>query len=160
MLESHTAYLAAGKASAADLAAAREAVRGMEASVADPPRYLEHDLRFHLTIVAATQNSVLQNLLGTTRGYLQSWIAETLGEAGEVRSLRRARTSVVEHKRILRALERRDGEAARAAMAAHVLSSSADLKRHLASRGETPTDALRDRTPGGRPRARARSRPR
>src|SRR2546427_8600018 len=55
MLESHTAYLAAAKATAEDLEQAREAVRRMQASLADPAQYLEHDLQFHLTIARATQ---------------------------------------------------------------------------------------------------------
>src|SRR4051812_73695 len=66
MLESHTAYLAAGKAAPGDLERMEEAVRLMEAHVGDPGQYLEHDLQFHLTIAQATQNSILQSLLSTT----------------------------------------------------------------------------------------------
>jgi GntR family transcriptional repressor for pyruvate dehydrogenase complex len=126
MLESHTAFLAAMKASPSDLEQMAEAVRLMEVQVDDPTRYLESDLRFHLTIATATQNSILQSLLSTTRGYLQAWIQETLARP-EVAD-KRARLSIAEHKRILRALKNKDGEAARQAMAAHILSSSADLK--------------------------------
>ena len=126
MLESHTAFLAASKAALEDLERMAEAVRLMETHKSDPGQYLEYDLEFHLTIAQATQNSILQNLLSTTRGYLQAWIRETL--APSATADKRARLSITEHKRILRALKNKDGDAARQAMAAHILSSSADLK--------------------------------
>jgi GntR family transcriptional repressor for pyruvate dehydrogenase complex len=134
MLESHTAYLAASKASAADRADAAAAVQRMKESIEDPEAYLESDLQFHLTIARATQNSILRNLLSTTRGYLQVWIRETLAQPAPGGTEKRARLSIAEHRRILRALERRDAEGARRAMAAHILSSSADLRRRVAQR--------------------------
>jgi GntR family transcriptional repressor for pyruvate dehydrogenase complex len=132
MLESHNAHLAAAKAGPDDLARMDEAVRQMEAAVDDPEQYLEHDLQFHLAIAQATQNSILQNLLSTTRGYLQAWIRETLARPDM--SEKRARLSIAEHRRILRALRNKDAEAARQAMAAHILSSSADLRSRQAQR--------------------------
>jgi GntR family transcriptional repressor for pyruvate dehydrogenase complex len=132
MLESHNAHLAASKAGAEDLARMEESIRLMEASVADPAQYLEHDLQFHLTIAEATQNSILRSLLSTTRGYLQAWIQATLERPDETE--KRARLSVAEHKRIVKALRAKDAAAARQAMSAHILSSSADLKNRRAHR--------------------------
>jgi len=132
MLESHNAQLAAAKAGPDDLARIEESIRQMEAHVGDPAQYLEHDLQFHLTIAQATQNSILQSLLSTTRGYLQAWIRETLARPEETE--KRARLSIAEHKRILRALRDKDADAARQAMSAHILSSSADLKSRQAQR--------------------------
>jgi len=126
MLETHTAKLAAKKATAADLAEMQAALRGMSDSLENTAEYLEHDLRFHLIIARATQNSILQSLLGTTRGYLQAWIQRTLtAEPDAVR--RRAKLSISEHRAILKALQVRDAKAAGKAMASHILSSSADL---------------------------------
>ena len=130
MLESQTAFLAAGKATVEDLARIDDAIRRMQSSIDDPGQYLEHDLQFHLTIARATQNSILQSLLSTTRGYLQAWIRETLAQP-DASSEKRAKLSITEHKRILRALKNKDSEGARQAMAAHILSSSADLKTRL-----------------------------
>jgi GntR family transcriptional repressor for pyruvate dehydrogenase complex len=128
MLETHTAKLAARKASAADLAEMDSALRGMAASMESPAEYLEHDLRFHLAIAKATQNSILQSLLSTTRAYLQAWIQQTLtATPNAVR--RRAKLSVAEHKQILKALREHDAKAAGKAMSAHIFSSSADLVR-------------------------------
>jgi GntR family transcriptional repressor for pyruvate dehydrogenase complex len=126
MLESHTAYLAASKATAADLELIEQTVWRLESCLDDPEQYLVHDLQFHLEIAQATQNTILQSLLTTTRGYLQEWIRATLARP-EV-AAQRARLSFSEHKRILEALKARDPERARSAMAAHILSSSADLK--------------------------------
>lgn len=134
MLESHTAFLAAAKSTAEDLEQVRESILQMEGSIADPAQYLEHDLQFHLTIAKATQNSILQSLLSTTRGYLQAWIRETLAQSTGDAAGKRARLSIAEHKRILRALKNRDADGARQAMAAHILSSSADLKKTLTAR--------------------------
>ncbi len=125
LLESGTAALAAEHARAADLAELTAAVRGMQHSLDEPERYLEHDLRFHLTLGRAARNPMLENLLGTMRAYLQAWIREALNRRG---AGRRARLSIAEHKRILTALRKRDGDAARRATAAHILSSSQELR--------------------------------
>lgn len=128
MLETHTARLAAKKATPADLDEMESALRGMADAVENPAEYLEHDLRFHLVIARATQNSILQSLLGTTRAYLQAWIQRTLNSTPDA-VRRRAKLSVTEHRAIVKALRSRDAKAAGKAMAAHILSSSSDLVR-------------------------------
>jgi GntR family transcriptional repressor for pyruvate dehydrogenase complex len=133
MLESHNAQLAAAKAREEDLVRMEESISLMETNVANPAEYLEADLQFHLAIAQATQNSILQSLLSTTRGYLQAWIQETLARPD--RTEKRARLSITEHKRIVRALRNKDGDGARQAMAAHILSSSADLKSRQLKQG-------------------------
>ncbi|MBI1792265.1 MAG: FadR family transcriptional regulator [Acidobacteria bacterium] len=134
MLESQTAFLAARYASSADLAAIERSIEGMAASTADPERFLEFDLSFHLAIAEASQNSILHNLLGMTRGYLQEWIQQALKAPRPEQSRRRAELSVAEHRKILRAMKRGQAEAARRAMTEHILSSSAALRKHLARR--------------------------
>jgi GntR family transcriptional repressor for pyruvate dehydrogenase complex len=134
MLESQTASLAARRATATDLAAIEEAIRGMEEAVSDPKRYLEHDLRFHLHIAQATQNSILENLLGTIRGYLQSWVEQALLASPPESPEARATLSIVQHKKILSALKNRRANDACRAMREHILSSSAGLQNHLAAK--------------------------
>jgi GntR family transcriptional repressor for pyruvate dehydrogenase complex len=134
LLESHTAYLAARTAKAVDLEDLERCIRGMEVSVSDPERYLEHDLRFHLRIAQATQNSILENLLSTIRGYLQAWVEQTLSTSPAKGSTSRAILSITQHTKILRALKKRRPEEARRAMREHILSSSADLRIHLATK--------------------------
>ena len=145
MLESHTAYWAASRATEENLAVMAETLEGMAAALEDADRFLSHDLRFHLEVARATQNTILSSLVSMTRGYLQEWIRGSL-EAASVqdgpdsaasdasagsrdrsrpaRRRERASLSLQQHGEILGYLKRSDGPAAREAMAAHILSSS------------------------------------
>jgi GntR family transcriptional regulator, transcriptional repressor for pyruvate dehydrogenase complex len=134
LLESHTTYLAARRATAADLAAMERAIEGMEESVSDPKRYLEHDLRFHLQIAQVTQNTILGNLLSTIRGYLQSWVEQTLATSPPDHPTSRALLTIKQHKKILSALKKRRANDARRAMREHILSAQADVESHLAAK--------------------------
>lgn len=126
LLESETAAIAARRASEADLDEMADAVAGMKASLQLPERFLEQDLRFHIAVAKATQNSILQSLLQTTRAYLHAWIKEILSTA---EAAARSELSVKEHSKILRALKSGNPDVARRAMSAHILSSSKDLTR-------------------------------
>lgn len=132
MLETQTAFSAAHKATPANLKAMEETIKGMESSMDQPEQYLRFDLEFHLLVAQATQNTILYHLVSMTRGYLQAWIKKSLVSppSGD-ENLNRAQSSIQEHRGILRALSSRQGEQAREAMKAHILSSSADLHEHL-----------------------------
>ena len=97
MLESHTVFLAATKATDRDLEEAREAIEGMKTSLHRLDDFMRHDVRFHLTIARATQNSILESLLGATRGYLHAWMSEMLADSARPNATKRARLSVAEH---------------------------------------------------------------
>ncbi len=131
MLESQTAYAAAARATAANLREIEEALEGMQRSFDRPKEYLEHDLRFHLAIARATQNKILFNLLTMTRGYLQTWISESLSKPSTRKVRARAESSVREHQKILQALRKRKPDEARQAMAEHILSSSLDFQAQV-----------------------------
>lgn len=133
MLESQNAYLAAERATPADLEAIADALAGMAGGLADAGRFLASDLQFHLLIARATHNSILYSLLETTRNYLQEWLEESLAEPSLAGP--RAELSLAEHHRILAALQQRDAEAARQAMAAHIRSSSGDLAEKVRGEG-------------------------
>jgi GntR family transcriptional repressor for pyruvate dehydrogenase complex len=127
MLESQTAYAAAGRATEENLREIEEALQGMQRSLNRPEEYLEHDLHFHLAIARATQNTILFNLLSMTRGYLQTWIGESLSKPSARKMRVRAESSVREHQKILEALRKGKPADARQAMTEHILSSSRDL---------------------------------
>ena len=111
-------------------AAARVAAVGAAGeALDDAPLFLEADLCFHMAVARATQNTLLVSLLEATRGYLQEWIKRSL--AGEESEKDRARLSHEQHVKIVVALRRRDGDAARTAMVDHVLSSSQDLRAYF-----------------------------
>jgi GntR family transcriptional repressor for pyruvate dehydrogenase complex len=126
-LESQTAFLAAQRASDSDLQDMSAAIEGMASSITQPERYLEFDLRFHMAIARASQNSILCQLLGMIRGCLQTWIQQVLTTPAPRQAELRAMKSVAEHRAILSALEARDAEQARRAIIEHLLSSRRDL---------------------------------
>ena len=134
MLESQTAFLAARRATKDDLVEIDETLQGMEETLGQPEQYLEFDLRFHLLIARATQNTILYSMLSTTRSYLQEWIKSSLarpaGQGGNARAIR----SLQEHEQIVAALHNGAEEEAREAMAGHILSSSVDMQTQLIDR--------------------------
>jgi GntR family transcriptional repressor for pyruvate dehydrogenase complex len=132
-LESETAFLAAQRVSPEDLLEIAAAIEGMELSANEPDRYLGFDVRFHVAIARASQNSILFQLLGMIRGYLQTWIQETLSATPSHDSLLRANKSIAEHRSVQTALASGNAEQARLAMKEHILSSSADLRARLAN---------------------------
>jgi len=134
-LESETAFLAAKRAGSEDLQEVAAAINGMEQSTNQPDGYLVFDLRFHVAIARASQNSILFQLLSMIRGYLQTWIKETLSATPVHDSELRANKSIAEHRGVQMALKSRNPERACQAMREHILSSSADLRAHLANQG-------------------------
>jgi len=131
MLESQTAYAAAARATEENLQEIEETLEGMQESLDRPEEHLEHDLRFHLAIARATQNSILFKLLTMTRGYLQTWISESLSKPSSRKIRARADSSVREHEKIVQALRNRKPEEARRAMTEHILSSSLDFQAQV-----------------------------
>lgn len=129
MLESHTAFLAAQRVTPENIGAIEETLHGMEASIAQPDKYLEFDLQFHLTIARSTENSILYSLLSMIRGYLQEWIKGSLAEPSTDGTDTRAKLSLLEHQKILDALRKGEPDQAQQAMTEHILSSSVDLQR-------------------------------
>ena len=133
LLESHTAYLAARRATDGDLGAVDQAIQGMKESVSEPKRYLEHDLQFHLRIAQATQNTILANLLSTIRGHLHAWVEQALATSPPEHPTSRATLSIKQHEKILKALKKRQAGEARRAMREHILSSKSDVESHAAA---------------------------
>ena len=137
MLESQNAFLAAKRATEGDLRELDRTIRGIETSLDQPAEFPEFDVQFHLAIARATQNSILCNLLVMIRNYLQQWIKASLEEPATHTAEARARMSLDEHGKILRALRSGDAEAAQQAMKEHILSSSVDLQARIAEDSET-----------------------
>jgi GntR family transcriptional regulator, transcriptional repressor for pyruvate dehydrogenase complex len=129
MLESENAFWAAQRAQDEDLRAIEEALVEMKRALGTSVDFLAADLRFHLAVAAATQNTILASLLEATRGYLQEWIERSLAEP--TRAQARARLSLEQHGRIVGALRAGDGQAAREAMREHLLSSGEDLQGQI-----------------------------
>lgn len=134
MLETQTAFSAAQKATQTNLESMQETILGMKVSIDKPSQYLEFDLKFHLLVAEATQNSILYHLVTMTRSYLQEWIKESLDDPSTVKARIRAESSIQEHQEILEAITIHQAEKALKAMREHILSSSKDLHYHIEQR--------------------------
>ena len=120
-LEGFSAACGAERATDEDIASLQELISRMEESVKDPKRFGVFDLNFHLAIARASKNQVLFDLVSVIRGQLARALSAVL-----VLPYARPR-SIEEHTAILAAIKRRNPEAARKAMQAHL---EAAIKRY------------------------------
>lgn len=120
ILEPDIAALAAMRADEPHLAAMRESIAVMDRSQDSPDAYIEADLDFHLSLAEAVDNSIILSLLDSIVGLLREQRMKIFCvDGGPARGQ-------YHHKRILEAVERRDSDAARDAMRAHLRQVRAD----------------------------------
>jgi len=131
MLECETARLAADRATTGELEEIEKAYGEMVAAGDDTDQFLQADLRFHLLIGKATQNSILNRLLGMTRSSLQEWIRAALHKPSPTETRKRVSLTLRQHCEILDALKNRDAVRAGEAIREHIVSSIADVEAHL-----------------------------
>lgn len=129
ILEPEIAYLAAMRASHEHVAAMRAAVEGMDKSLNDIDDFIGGDLDFHLALAQATQNALILTLINPIVDLLQEQRKNIFRVKGG------PERGQFHHKRILDAVERRDPEAAREAMRAHLEQVREDSKVSLAPAG-------------------------
>jgi GntR family transcriptional regulator, transcriptional repressor for pyruvate dehydrogenase complex len=123
-LEGLAAARSAERATEEDIQHLENLIARMEASVSDPKRFGALDLEFHLGIARSSQNQVIFDLVSLIRGQLARALSAVL-------VLPQARPrSIEEHGAILKAVKRRNAEAARKAMQAHL---EAAVKRYEGS---------------------------
>jgi DNA-binding FadR family transcriptional regulator len=131
-VETEAAGLAAIRRSADQLRAIRSALDAFNAALDEGRQAVGPDFQFHLEIARATQNPRFAALMETLGGAM---IPRSRLEVEEVLSddkkayLRRVN---LEHESIVAAIERRDAEAARAAMRTH-LTNSRERRRQALS---------------------------
>lgn len=114
ILEPEIAALAASRIEEQLLASMKEAVATMDRSLHDPDSYVEADLDFHLALAEAVENPLVLSLLDSIVGMLREQRSRIFNVDGG------PERGQFHHKRILRAIERHDSEAAREAMRAHL----------------------------------------
>ncbi|MDA0239708.1 MAG: FadR/GntR family transcriptional regulator [Proteobacteria bacterium] len=136
MLETHAAYWAAIRATPEDLSDMDQSLAVMRNSLNDVAVFRDADVKFHVQIAQATQNSILISLVNMMRQYFVSWIQERLS-ANPIGPTELAEISLIEHQAILDKIIERDGDGARNAMAAHIGTASTDLRAHMR---DTDTD--------------------
>src|ERR671937_759651 len=84
-----------------------EAVMEMEEGLGSEERFIEADLRFHLTVAEATRNRVLVHLMNAVRALLLRSLASSYHIAGS------PERAIDMHHEILDTIEARDPDAAR-----------------------------------------------
>jgi GntR family transcriptional repressor for pyruvate dehydrogenase complex len=113
-LEMSVAALAAERATSEQMTLMAEEITGMYASLDDPAQYLVHDMSFHQTIAAASNNRILTALMNMVATILFDSRSKTVHRAVDLKQ------SAEQHHNIYRAMRERSPEAARRAMYEHL----------------------------------------
>ncbi len=128
-LEAWSAYLAAKRATVDDIARLRKLYAVMEKQAVDGGWDPEADIQFHLTITAATHNTLQVHILDTVQNLYKTTIMVALGEfyrkEGYIELL------LEFHREILEAIEARDAERARQGMLRHLTFVEEQLELFL-----------------------------
>ncbi|MEA2720330.1 MAG: GntR family transcriptional regulator, transcriptional repressor for pyruvate dehydrogenase complex [Candidatus Eremiobacteraeota bacterium] len=121
IIECEVAALAAERADAEQRDALRDAVETMRASLDDPDRFVSGDSAFHLTLLRAARNRVLERMTQPMHELLRYAQALTDAIPGV---LTRA---LADHEAIAEAVLRRDAAGARDAMRVHLAQTQRDI---------------------------------
>jgi GntR family transcriptional repressor for pyruvate dehydrogenase complex len=116
-LEVGVAALAAERATHAHLAKMRAEIAGMVGAMSDPQVYLVHDIDFHRTIAAASDNPILGALVAMVSNILYRHRRPTVARARDLGP------SLAMHRRIYRAIAAHDPAGARDAMNRHLVKT-------------------------------------
>lgn len=128
-LEMSIAGKAAERATPEQIMVMSEEIAGMYASIDDPGQYLVHDMRFHQTIAAASNNRILTSLMNMVATILFDSRSKTVHRALDLKD------SAEQHRAIYRAIRERDQLAAEQAMHDHLIETQrAQAREELASR--------------------------
>lgn len=116
-LEMSIAGLAAERATSEQMTLMAEEITGMYASLNEPEQYLVHDMKFHQTIAAASNNRILTSLMNMIATILFDNRSKTVKRAKDLKQ------SAEQHHNIYRAMRERDPEVARRAMHDHLIET-------------------------------------
>jgi GntR family transcriptional repressor for pyruvate dehydrogenase complex len=131
-LEVFAARLAATTITDAQLRQLELHVGAMRENLGNRNRFIEADLKFHLTIAQAAENQVLLDLLQSIRSLLRVWVERGLATDED------ARHALDEHQRVFEAISSRDAGAVEAAMRAHMTTASDRLSSTVETSGSDP----------------------
>lgn len=118
LIESETAALAAIHGSAEDYARIRETLSLMSDEIEATGAALHADELFHLRIAEASGNGALVHMVKQLWGFRYSAMYRKLDEHFDTKA--RHAQAIEEHQQVVEAIERRDADAARAAIKAHL----------------------------------------
>lgn len=116
-LEMSIAGMAAERATSEQMTLMAEEITGMYASLDDPAQYLVHDMKFHQTVAAASNNRILTSLMNMVATILFDSRSKTVKRARDLKE------SAEQHHNIYRAMRERDPEGASRAMYDHLVQT-------------------------------------
>jgi GntR family transcriptional repressor for pyruvate dehydrogenase complex len=157
LIESELAAHAATHMSNAQIASLRDAVAMMQQEIDGGHTPSRGDRLFHERIAEASENSVLQRLVGELFDERHSPLFEQLGSHFE--TARSWTAAMAEHAAVIEAIASRSAPAARAAMAAHLSNSHDRFTANIANGGgvdlpavtSTATPSIETATPSTSP---------
>jgi DNA-binding FadR family transcriptional regulator len=129
LVEGETAALAAANATVADLARIRETLSLMREEFDARASALDGDALFHVRIAEASANGALAHLVKQLWDFRQGSMFRKIDQHFDVPA--RHAAAIGEHLAVIEAIERRDAEAARAAMLRHLDNVKLTLARSL-----------------------------
>jgi GntR family transcriptional regulator, transcriptional repressor for pyruvate dehydrogenase complex len=106
----------------------REHIDVMRENINDHETFVEADVRFHQELATAAGNDALAVLLQSVRSLLRVWVDRSVDNTAD------ARRAVIEHERVLHAIEARDPDRAVSSMSEHMATAGDRLMRLV----ETP----------------------
>jgi DNA-binding FadR family transcriptional regulator len=133
MLEPAAARLAAERASPEDRGGVEAAYAALAASLDDPEAFVEADLAFHRSVIAATGNPLLGELVAAVEAGLRLARRVQVRVSGGARPL--PRDPLSGHLAVVEAILASDGSAAEASMRNVVESAARDAAAVLAAEG-------------------------
>jgi GntR family transcriptional repressor for pyruvate dehydrogenase complex len=125
LLEVEIAALAAERASEREIAILQEAVQVMDENLDDADAFIAADNRFHEALAQATQNTLILTLVKSIVHLLSEQRKQIFATRGA------SQRGQIHHKSILAGVIKRDPEAARAAMRAHLQQVREDVGASL-----------------------------
>ena len=150
VLEVTVAGLAAERTRTAPekLIAISDETTGMFASMDDRDMFLDHDIRFHRAVAAASGNPILSSLVEMVSALFKEVRRQTIHRATDLKE------AADEHRVIYQAIRAHDAEGARRAMSDHL--QRAERAQALEEAAPSAPEAAKDATESGAPdRARA-----
>ena len=123
IIEPGLAELAAKNVSDVHLNTMNREIEAMSESLANPERFLKHDLRFHQTISRATGNKLMSGIMDNILQLLFQLRGQKHRDDDDLQG------ALTSHERIFRALSQRDGQRAKEVMARHLRTA----RRHWQS---------------------------
>lgn len=129
IIESEACALAAARITDEQIEQLRAVVKEMEEEEKKPDASEKADLKFHSIIAQACQNSAISSVVNwlwdlRNESTLSTAFLERIREEG-------VHPSILEHKKILQALEQRNPERARTAMKLHIENATANAAAHF-----------------------------